>query len=83
MSAPPHSNHNFTIINIMNPWIAILATLALVYRAVSRNSLTPLGIVFAVLTAGAHAIHPWSVFFTLLIVFFLAGTAVTKVFACY
>ncbi|KAF2667291.1 hypothetical protein BT63DRAFT_456593 [Microthyrium microscopicum] len=63
----------------MNPWIALLATLGLVYRAISRNSLTPIGIVAAVLTAGAHAIHPWSVFFTLLVVFFLAGTAVTKV----
>jgi len=63
----------------MNPWIAGVATLALVYRAWSRNSLTPLGIVVAALTAIAHAVHPWSVFFTLLVVFFLAGTAATKV----
>jgi len=64
----------------MNPWIAILATFALVYRAISRNSLTPTGIFFAVLTAGAHAVHPWSVFFALLVVFFLSGTTVTKVY---
>jgi uncharacterized membrane protein len=63
----------------MKPWIAVPAILALVYRAWSKNSLTPLGIVVAVLTAIAHAIHPWSVFFALLVVFFLAGTAVTKV----
>jgi uncharacterized membrane protein len=64
----------------MKPWIAVPATLALVYRAWSRNSLTPFGIVVAALTAVAHAVHPWSVFFALLVVFFLAGTTVTKVF---
>ncbi|KAL8673939.1 MAG: hypothetical protein Q9168_001634 [Polycauliona sp. 1 TL-2023] len=63
----------------MHPYIAVLATAALVWRAYSRKSLTPAGIVAAVLTAAVHAIHPWSVFFALLIVFFLAGTAVTKV----
>ncbi|KAF2431067.1 hypothetical protein EJ08DRAFT_587947 [Tothia fuscella] len=63
----------------MNPWLAGLAILALVYRAYSRNSLTPLGISVAILTAIAHAIHPWSVFLALLIVFFLSGTAVTKI----
>jgi uncharacterized membrane protein len=63
----------------MNPWIAGTAILALVYRAWSRNSLTPLGIIVAVFTAVAHAVHPWSVFLALLIVFFLSGTAVTKV----
>jgi uncharacterized membrane protein len=63
----------------MNPWIATLVTLGLVYRALSRNSLTPLGIVAAVFTAVSHAVHPWSVFFTLLVVFFLSGTQVTKV----
>ena len=63
----------------MNPWIAVLVTLALVYRARTRNSLTTGGIVAAVLTVFAHALHPWSVFFTLPIVFFLTGTAVTKV----
>lgn len=63
----------------MKPYIAIPATLVLVYRAYSRNSLTPVGIVTAALTAVAHAYHPWSIFFTLLCAFFLAGTFVTKV----
>jgi uncharacterized membrane protein len=63
----------------MKPWIAVPAIAALEYRAWSRNSLTPIGIVTAGLTATVHALHPWSVFFTLLGVFFLAGTAVTKV----
>lgn len=63
----------------MKPWVAVPATLALVYRAWSRNSLTLPGIAVAALTAVAHAVHPWSVFFTLLVIFFLAGTTVTKV----
>ncbi|MCJ1472342.1 hypothetical protein MMC13_000989 [Lambiella insularis] len=63
----------------MHPYIAIPAIALLVYRAWSRNSLTPLGIVVATLTAVVHAIHPWSVFFALLVVFFLGGTTVTKV----
>jgi Integral membrane protein DUF92 len=63
----------------MKPWISIPAILALVYRARSRNSLTPLGIAAAVVTALVHSIHPWSVFLALLAVFFLAGTIVTKV----
>ena len=62
----------------MHPYIAIPATLALVYRAWSHRSLTPAGIVAAALTAAIHAIHPWSIFFVLLGVFFLSGTAVTK-----
>lgn len=63
----------------MKPIIAVPATAALVYRAWSRKSLTPLGIAVAAATAVAHAVHPWSVFFALLSVFFLSGTAVTKV----
>lgn len=63
----------------MHPYIAAPATLGLVYRAYSRKSLTPFGIVVAAVTAIVHAIHPWSIFFALLVVFFLAGTAVTKV----
>jgi uncharacterized membrane protein len=63
----------------MKPIIAVPAIAALVYRAYSRKSLTPVGILTAFLTAVVHAIHPWSVFFTLLTVFFLAGTAATKV----
>ena len=63
----------------MKAIIAVPATLLLVYRAGTRKSLTPLGIVVATATATAHAIHPWSVFFALLVVFFLGGTTVTKV----
>ncbi|KAF2842191.1 hypothetical protein M501DRAFT_1008187 [Patellaria atrata CBS 101060] len=63
----------------MKPYIAVPATLALVYRAWSHKSLTPAGIVAATFTAVAHAMHPWSVFFVLLCVFFLAGTRVTKI----
>jgi hypothetical protein len=63
----------------MKPVIAVPAVAALVYRAWSRKSLTPFGIIVAALTAVAHAIHPWSVCFVLLAVFFVSGTAVTKV----
>lgn len=63
----------------MKPIFAVPATLALVYRAYSHQSLTPFGIVVAALTAVAHAVHPWNLPFLLLVVFFLAGTKVTKV----
>ena len=63
----------------MHPYIAVPAIFAIVYRAWSRGSLTPAGLVVAALTAVVHAIHPWSIFFALLGVFFLFGTAVTKV----
>jgi uncharacterized membrane protein len=67
----------------MKTIIAAPAIAALVYRAYSRKSLTPGGILTAVATAVVHAIHPWSVFFALLVVFFLAGTTVTKVRLSY
>jgi len=63
----------------MKAAIAVPATLALMYRAWSRKSLTPGGIVAAGLTAVAHAVHPWNLPFVLLVVFFLAGTRVTHV----
>lgn len=63
----------------MRPIIAVPAILALVYRAHAHKSLTPPGILVAVLTAVAHAVHPWNLPFALLAVFFLAGTRVTKV----
>ncbi|KAL8712938.1 MAG: hypothetical protein Q9220_002796 [cf. Caloplaca sp. 1 TL-2023] len=63
----------------MHPYIAVPATIALVWRAYSRNSLTTGGIAVAALTAVVHAIHPFSAFFALLVVFFLGGTVVTKV----
>ena len=63
----------------MQPMVVTFFTGLLVLRAVRNGSLTPAGILAAVLTAIAHAVHPWSVFFALLAVFFLGGTAVTKV----
>lgn len=63
----------------MKPYIAVPIVVALVHRAWSRKSLTPLGIIVAALTAIAHAIHPWSAPLTLLVVFYLGGTKVTKV----
>ncbi|TQS37259.1 hypothetical protein Golomagni_02275 [Golovinomyces magnicellulatus] len=63
----------------MKPIIAVPITLVMVHRAWSKASLTPAGILAAVITAVAHAIHPWNVPFGLLIVFFLTGTRVTKI----
>lgn len=63
----------------MKPVIAVPAILALVYRAWSRQSLTTWGLVAAAVTAVAHALHPWSAPFALLVVFYLGGTKVTKV----
>ncbi|KAK8930293.1 hypothetical protein VCV18_002964 [Metarhizium anisopliae] len=63
----------------MKAIIAIPATLALILRAWSKNSLTPAGLFAATLTAIAHAYHPWNLPFALLCVFFLAGTRVTHV----
>ena len=63
----------------MKPFIAIPAIALLVHRAWSRKSLTALGLVAALLTAIAHAVHPWSAPFFLLVVFYLGGTKVTKV----
>ena len=63
----------------MHVYIATPLILALVYRAWSKKSLTPLGILTAFITAVIHCLHPWSVFAALLAVFFLAGSFVTKV----
>ncbi|KAI9172431.1 Protein PGR [Paramyrothecium foliicola] len=63
----------------MHPYIAVPATCALVYRAWSKKSLTPAGLVAATLTAVAHAYHPWNLPFLLLCVFFLAGTRATHI----
>jgi len=63
----------------MRAIIAVPATLGLVYRAYSHNSLTPFGIFVAALTATVHAIHPWNLPFVLLVIFFLAGTRATAV----
>jgi uncharacterized protein (TIGR00297 family) len=71
--------HFFQLPSNMRHEIAVPATMALVYRAASHKSLTPLGIFFAVLTATVHALHPWSAPFTLLCTFFLLGSQATKV----
>lgn len=63
----------------MKAIIAAPAIAALLYRAYSHKSLTPAGLVVAGLTAAAHAVHPWSLPFVLLGIFFLLGTKVTKV----
>jgi uncharacterized membrane protein len=63
----------------MKAILAVPITLAIIYRAWSHKSLTPAGIIAATLTAIAHASHPWNLPFALLIIFFLAGTRVTKV----
>ncbi|KAG0134202.1 integral membrane protein DUF92-domain-containing protein [Tuber indicum] len=63
----------------MNLIFASLATTFLVVRALSRKSLTPTGVLFAVLTAIIHALHPWNLPFVLLISFYALATAATKV----
>lgn len=63
----------------MKTIIAVPAILALVLRALSKNSLTPAGIAAAVATAMAHSYHPWNLPFALLVVFFLAGQRATHV----
>ena len=63
----------------MNPYISLPITALLVYRSHTHSSLTPLGILFAALTALIHALHPWPLPFTLLCTFFLTGTFVTKI----
>ncbi len=47
----------------MKPAIAIPATLLLVYRAYSRNSLTPFGILVAALTATAQVCNIFIFYF--------------------
>ena len=63
----------------MKAVIAVPALLLLIFRAWSRKSLTPAGILAGALTGVVHALHPWSVFFACLMVFFVGGTRVTKV----
>ncbi|RDA92541.1 hypothetical protein CP533_4170 [Ophiocordyceps camponoti-saundersi (nom. inval.)] len=63
----------------MNLILAVVLTAVLVLRARQRKSLTPAGIFAAVLTAIAHAYHPWNLPFLLLVVFFFAGTRVTHI----
>jgi uncharacterized protein (TIGR00297 family) len=63
----------------MKPLIAVTITLLLILRSYRRHSLTPLGLLAAAGTATIHALHPSSLPFTLLVVFFLLGTTATKV----
>ena len=63
----------------MHPLVAVPAIVAVVYRAYSHRSLTAVGCAVAAVTAGVHALSSWSVFFALLLVFFVAGMSVTKV----
>ncbi|KAJ5120275.1 uncharacterized protein N7515_009663 [Penicillium bovifimosum] len=63
----------------MKPYIGIPLVGGLLYRAWSRKSLTPLGLVVAGLSASAHALHPWSAPVALLAVFYFGGTKATKV----
>lgn len=63
----------------MKAIIAVPVTLLLVARAYTNKSLTPAGIVAAVVTAICHAVHPWNLPFALLVVFFLIGSRVTHV----
>ena len=79
LSAPHFHHYDESEKVKMKAIFAAPATAALVYRAYSHKSLTPLGIIVAALTAIAHAVHPWNLPFVLLVVFFLAGTRVTKV----
>ncbi|ROW08160.1 hypothetical protein VPNG_06941 [Cytospora leucostoma] len=63
----------------MKPSIAVPVLGLMIYRAYSKKSLTNGGLVAALLTGIAHAVHPWNLPFVLLCVFFLAGTRVTHV----
>jgi uncharacterized membrane protein len=63
----------------MNPFLATTVTLLIVTRAYFNRSLTVPGILAAILTAAIHASYPLSLPFALMGVFFIAGTAVTKV----
>ncbi|KAJ5952611.1 uncharacterized protein N7479_011024 [Penicillium vulpinum] len=63
----------------MKPYIGLPLVAGLVYRAWSRKSLTPLGLVVAGCSASAHALHPWSAPVALLAVFYFSGTRATKV----
>ncbi|KAI5815376.1 integral membrane protein DUF92-domain-containing protein [Pyronema omphalodes] len=63
----------------MNPLLFFPALALLVVRAIQRNSLTPAGILAAIVTAGIHGYHPSALPFTLLITFYTLGTVATKI----
>ena len=57
----------------------ITATIGLVTFSLLAKKLTPGGIVAGTVVAIIHMLHPWPAIFWLLIMFFVLGTAVTKV----
>ncbi|KAF4509496.1 hypothetical protein G6O67_003666 [Ophiocordyceps sinensis] len=63
----------------MKPIFAVPLIALLVGHAWHKKSLTPAGLVAGALSAIAHTYHPWNLPAVLLIVFFLAGTRVTRV----
>ncbi|KAL4782107.1 integral membrane protein DUF92-domain-containing protein [Aspergillus varians] len=63
----------------MKPIISVPIIVSLLYRAWSRKSLTPVGLITAGLTATAHALNPWSLPLFLLLVFYVGGTRATRV----
>ena len=63
----------------MNPYISLPLTALLLLRSIQRNSLTPLGLLAALVTALIHSLHPSALPFACLCIFFLAGTTATKV----
>lgn len=63
----------------MNLFISLPITVLILLRAYRRNSLTPVGLVAAGITAVIHSLHPSPVPFTLLGTFFITGTTATKI----
>ena len=59
--------------------LQVLITTGLVVYSLRKQKLTSDGVVAAVVTAVVHMLHPWGVFFYLLVTFFMAGTIATKV----
>lgn len=56
----------------------LAVVIALVVYSSAKKKLTLGGIVAAIATAGIHMLHPWCVFFNLLVGFFIVGTVGTK-----
>jgi uncharacterized membrane protein len=52
---------------------------ALSVRAYRKKTLTPSGVVAAIIISSLYSIHPWGVFLVLLLAFYISGTGLTKV----
>ncbi|KAI5795652.1 integral membrane protein DUF92-domain-containing protein [Geopyxis carbonaria] len=63
----------------MNPYVFFTLLTLLVARAYTRRSLTPLGILTAILTALAHGLPATPAPFLLLLLFYTMGTVATRV----